>query len=271
MKRPRVLVLTPWYPSSEHPAFGVFVREHARAVLPFADVVVLHWDGLVEGRGPLWRLEEVSDAELTLGIPTYRLRQRARMPRGIGYGLFLAGMLWAFRRIVRGGFRPDIVHAHVYSMGVPALLLGRLHRDAVVVTEHASAFGRGVLGRGDRAKARIAFSRADAVLPVSDSLRRILEETGFRGRFRVVPNVVDTTLFHVNGGPGKAAPPRILFVGNLDESHRKGVPHLLEAAARMAAGRRVAPGHRRRRRGAAGLPSPAAELGSRTGSPSSDV
>ena len=54
----------------------------------------------------------------------------------------IAGMLAALARLRREGFRPDVVHAHVYSAGLPALVLGRLSGAAVVVTEHYTGFQR---------------------------------------------------------------------------------------------------------------------------------
>lgn len=235
MSRPKVLVLTPWYPTPEHPQVGVFVREHARAAAPFADVMVLHWAGADPERGPLWRLEEVRDPAMTQGIPTFRVWHRDVGVRGAGFLLFLGGMFRACRQIERKGFAPDILHAHEFSIGVPAILIGRRRGIPVVLTEHASGFGRGIFSRMDLAKARFAFRHADAVLPVSDSLRRILENLETRGWYRTVPNVVDTALFRPGeSGWKRGGPARILFVGLLEASHRKGLPQLLDAAKRLA-------------------------------------
>lgn len=235
MNRPKVLVLTPWYPTPERPEAGVFVREHARAVAPFADVLVLHWAGEDPSPGPLWRLEEVRDEATTEGIPTFRIWQRGLPVRGLGFSLFLAGIFWAYRQTMRKGFAPDILHVHEFTMGLPALLVGRWRGIPVVITEHASGFRRGIFSRLDLAKARFVFRHADAVLPVSDSLRHILEGLEAGGRYRTVPNVVDTALFHPGQSPGKRdGPARILFVGLLDATHRKGLPQLLEAAGRLA-------------------------------------
>ena len=55
-----------------------------------------------------------------------RVRYRRPRLRPLALACQLLGMLAALRRLRREGWRPDVVHAHVYSAGLPALLLGRL-------------------------------------------------------------------------------------------------------------------------------------------------
>ncbi len=230
----KVLFITSWYPTKETPVRGIFVREHAKAVRLYDEVLVLH---CVEGASPcgrLWRLEEETDAGLTEGIPTYRLhRRRSPIPK-TSYLVHLWTVFRAFRQIAVQGFRPDIIHAHVYSAGLPAVLIARLHRLPVVITEQYSGFKRKLLGGMDLRLARLAFRWADVVLPVSKSLQQAIEACGMRARFQVVPNVVDTALFHPAAAPVlRNQEHRLLVVCLLDPSHNKGLPHLLHALAQL--------------------------------------
>ena len=68
-------------------------------------------------------------------------------------------------------------------------------RRPFVVSEHSSEFGWSGIRKGALRRARIAFSRADLVCPVSEYLRGQIEARGVKARFRVVPNAVDTELF----------------------------------------------------------------------------
>lgn len=59
------LPFTAWYPTAEQPVGGVFVREHAKAVSLYDDVVVVHLAGLDPTVRWSWAIEEETDAELT--------------------------------------------------------------------------------------------------------------------------------------------------------------------------------------------------------------
>ena len=212
---------------------GVFVREHAKAVQLYDDVVVLHCVGADPALRTLWRMEAEPDERVSEGIPTYRVWRRRLPIRRIGYLLYLWSVLQAFRRLRAKGYRPDIIHGHIYEAGAAAVLLGRLYRLPVVVTEHSSGFPRRFLKGLDVVKPWLTFRWADAVLPVSRALQQAIEAYGIRGRFQLVPNVVDTTVF----APAPARPPRqkaqLLFVGALEPRHVKGVPYLLAALAQL--------------------------------------
>jgi glycosyltransferase involved in cell wall biosynthesis len=239
----KVLFLTPWYPANDNPTQGVFVREFARAAQLYTDVEVLHLAGPDrESRGRLWHVEEDSDPEQTQGIPTFRLRHREVGIPGVSYALSLGVVFAAARRLSSRGFRPQIIHAHVYSSGIAALMLGRLFGAPVVLSEHSTVFARKLLSKRQIWTARRVFRSADAVLPVSDHLRQSIQSLGLRRPFRVVPNVVDTELFRLAEGPRATRPSpatkRILFVGLLDSKHKKGVPFLLDALAKLAGRRR---------------------------------
>jgi len=227
--RLKILHIAGWYPSQRNPVAGVFVREHVKATALYNDVAVLYCEGVDKEIRGLYRLED----NIEDGIRTLRLRYRKSPIPKTSYVIYLWAMFRAFRKLVEEGFRPDIIHAHVYSAGVPAVLIGRRYGLPVVVTEHSSAFPRKLIRGFEKLKAKFAFERADLVCPVSENLRRHIESYGIRARFRVVPNVVDTSVFRPgllhSSAPGK----HILFVGGLDSSHKKGMPYLLEALAQL--------------------------------------
>ena len=119
------------------------------------------------------------------------------------------------RRLRTTGFSPDVIHAHVFSAGLAAVVLGRLTSVPVVVSEHYSGFALGsVVGNGRRA-ARLTFALADLVCPVSRDLQERIERSGLRGRFRVMPNAVDTDTFAPARSRREDGPFRLLQVGQL--------------------------------------------------------
>jgi glycosyltransferase involved in cell wall biosynthesis len=223
----RVLVVPKWYPWPEQPVFGIFCREHSRALAGRHDVVVLASQAV---RRPRFRVFELSDSVEEGGIRTLRLRYRRPVYRPAALACQVAGMVVALSRLRRGGWRPQIVHAHVFSAGLPALLLGRLSGAPVVVSEHYTGFQRGLVTGSDALTARLAFRGADLVAPVSHDLARYVRSIQPRARVRVVGNVVDTDVFSPPARPQARAagqPIRLLTVAAL--AAKKGHRNLLEA------------------------------------------
>ena len=223
--------MTASYPTPEHALLGIFVKEHARAVAAHYDVAILHLDRSDE-TGPLPQVQISDDGEFRIARVRY-----ARGPAPVSYAGNVLGALAGYRRL---GFAPDVIHAHFFLAGVPAVLLGRALRRPVVLTEQWSVFlpdDPATLSPLMRRVAKFAFERADLVLPVSEALRDGIRALGVDTEFRVVPNVVDERRFHPaehaarNGGRAK-----LIGVGGLYEA--KGWEFLLEAIALLARERR---------------------------------
>jgi glycosyltransferase involved in cell wall biosynthesis len=128
--------------------------------------------------------------------------------------------------------RPDVVYAHfLVPSGLVAALGGRA---PLVVTAH----GRDVRNIGAipgvAAATRLVVRRAEAVICVSDYLRRELETKlpDARGKVEVVSSGVDRVRFVVSEPP--PGPPGFLCVGALDE--RKNVLRLADAFGRLEEG-----------------------------------
>jgi glycosyltransferase involved in cell wall biosynthesis len=215
----RVLVLPKWYPWPDRPVFGLFCREHARAAALHHDVRVLAFRP--ERMPGVYRLWEDHDEP----VPTTRLLYRRPRLRPAAMATQLIGMRAALAR-----WRPDVIHAHVFEAGFPAVLLARRLGVPVVITEHFTAFQRGLVRGYDLWLARYAFRHAELVTPVSEDLRAQLERVEPRARFRVVPNVVDPAVFFP-GDDAHRGPLRLLNVASLDEKKRQ--LDLLDAVAAL--------------------------------------
>jgi glycosyltransferase involved in cell wall biosynthesis len=222
-----------WYPSAEEPIGGVFVREAARAVARFNDVAVLYAQP-VTGRRP----SRPSDA-LEDGLRTVRVPFRAWPTPSASLPLRLRALVRGHRHLVRTGFAPDVLQAHVYLAGAGAVLIARLTGVAVVVVEHLGAFVDDTVAPRQRLLAKVVYEAADLVCPVSVALGHRLADLAPRARVVTVPNQVDTTRFHPPAtAPARFGPARLLVVALLRPV--KGVEHLLHALAMVRARRPVA-------------------------------
>jgi glycosyltransferase involved in cell wall biosynthesis len=227
----KILFLTTWYPTKIIQSLE-FIKEHAKAVSLFNDVIVLHSSAAILNLKGLYRIEKETDERITEGILTYRVWRKKLPIKIMSYLNFNWSIVKGFKYIISSGFKPDIIHAHIYEAGVPAVLIGKLYNIPVVITEHSSSFTRKLLSKFEIFKANLAFRWAKVVMPVSNALQKGIQDYGINVHFCVIPNAVNTTLFYYNPHLKEVSHrKRILFVGLLVPV--KGLPFLFNALAQL--------------------------------------
>ncbi len=239
MRRLKILFINDGYPTRQQPNDSTFVLDRAKAVKLYDDVAVLHYAGWDSGLKGSWQIVEQVGDSFTEGIPVFRVSYRRLVIPRVGLSIpktavmaSLLAIYQAVRYITARGFRPDIVHAHRYRVGVPAILVSRLCRSPFVVTGVSEAVLRGSVSEREISKIQRVYNSARFVLAISYAMQRSLESYGIKARFRVIPNPVDTALFYCkpNSRTGLDQK-RLLFVGRLD--HVKGVSFLLNALGEL--------------------------------------
>ena len=230
--RNNILFITPWYPTVERPNHGIFVREHAKAAQLFDDIVVMHISKRNPSQSKLWEIHLENDRTLSEGITTYRYSNKLLSIPKSTLIVELFGAYKTLNLIIRSGFKPDLIHAHISRAGFVAIILGKILNCPVVITEQNSAFPRHLLTRTDIIKARYAFPRANKVLPVSMALQKGIESYNINAKFLIIHNVVDTTLFFPNNNPNHIHNNiRLIFVGSIIPV--KGIDYLLPALTNL--------------------------------------
>jgi glycosyltransferase involved in cell wall biosynthesis len=240
----RVLMLPKWYPHRYDDQDGDFVARHVAAIAAHAGVEVAVLFAAV-ARGPLPALIDAEE-DFSSPWPTLRYYYRAA-PTGFGpldKVLKLVLYFWCLRRGYRrlrlhwGGTRPDLVHVHVLlRTGLAAWWWKLTQGIPFLVTEHWTRYlpGRAAsIGWLRRTLTTAVVRRAAALHTVSDNLRQALAALGAVNPHSVViPNVVDTTLFHPapNGAPTR---PVLLHVAAFNEA-AKNLSGLLRTVARLRA------------------------------------
>ena len=169
---------------------GNFVQRHAEAVALLHEVEILHAIGNEN------QIEKyVFDEQIINGIKTLILYYRNTKSAPLN---FLRRM-----RAYKKGFalmqKPDIVHANVlHNSMFFAVYLKFRYKIPFVVTEHWTALraiNEQTTSSTIKRNAKIIANQAAKILPVSRDLQSGLENLGVKTAMKVIPNVVDTSLF----------------------------------------------------------------------------
>lgn len=216
MRKLHVLLVPVYYPSTERPVAGLFMRDLARAISIANEVTVL---APATGSPDL---PEFDGGVRMMHFPTPRRKGRIETSQ----------KLWrldrTLSRLRHRGFPVDVIHAHWFGTGSIAVLAGRLRRVPVVITENLSTNLTGELTPYEVRLARFTYPRAAVVCAASSLLERRLRAMEPRARYAVVPDVVDIDAFARQPGRPQEDPGRhILAVSSLIP--RKGLNHLIEA------------------------------------------
>ena len=118
----RILFLPAWYPSEEHPVAGVFIREHAQAASLHNDVVVLYSEETGQG---LKGLSKTISDKIEDGIRTIRIKHKKSPIPKASLFIYIWSIFAPFRWLLKEGWMPDVIHAHVFRAGLPAVILAR--------------------------------------------------------------------------------------------------------------------------------------------------
>jgi glycosyltransferase involved in cell wall biosynthesis len=219
----RILIVPSWYPTSNKPVNGIFIREQVYALAKEHEVMVLYLDVLPRGS----KTKTTSTLERDRGYVEQTIQVR-NLPLlwQFAYLMQMARSLRALRRT----FRPDIVHCHIaVPAGWAVGMLRRFLARPIVLTENTSRFDDWLRRPGLKWMARTAFSAADMAVAVGEGQRQRIESTFHRYKnLIVIPNIVDAGKFFPTTQAATTVGFRLLFVGLLD-TDQKGLHILLEA------------------------------------------
>jgi glycogen(starch) synthase len=225
-----------WYPDRFNSLNGIFIRRHAEAVAPLADLAVLY---ITADPGLVDRVYDIEASTDKIGL-TVRVYYR---PFPVPFKPLRIFNVWRYFFAARRGVRtlrsrwgsPDIVHLHVNPpWGQIAAMKTFFPGLPFIFTEHWSGY-HSASGefRGFFRKLLTSWvvRKAFAVTPVSRNLQQIMESHSLHGRFVVIPNAVRSDLFFPAAVPRPGSLPVFLHVSRL--TPLKNVAGILRAAAAL--------------------------------------
>ncbi len=208
------------------PYEGDFIQRHAQAAALFHKIVVL---ALVHDKaGTITKkvkLEKSEKGNLTQLIVYYH--SIFPYPKPLSQASSLLMRIFLYRKVINDVFKisglPLLVHVHVAGKaGLAALWLRRKYNLPFLVSEHWGGYLNGgeagydklpFLGRSY--KQRI-YKEAHSVSAVSLSLAHSLQAVFGKLQYRIIANVVDTSLFKPAAAPGNKQL-RFIHISTLDE------------------------------------------------------
>lgn len=228
-----MLIVPSWYPTEEKPNAGIFFKEQAIALQEQGLEVIVAYPEIHSikelkkqkfKRGFYYNIED--------GLETYRIKEYNFLPKirrgsSIIYYLKLKNI---FARLIKEEKKTDIIHAHSALWGGwAAAKISKQHNIPLIITEHSSAFVRGLIKEYQKPFIREAFDQAKKVIVVGPSLEKELEKYTEREKIILIPNIVNTSLFKPNDDIQKSNKFRFFSLAFL--TYNKGFDLLLKAFA----------------------------------------
>ena len=227
-KNLKILILTKWFPTKNNPIAGIFVKELAESVALYDEVLVLHAFQDAPKKGLYDVLENVEN-----GIKVIQIKYKKLFCNVLSDLVYVYSLMRVLQKM-RKEFKPDIVHVHVYFMGVFAIFLKKLYGIPFVVTEHykivenSNSFSGKTVNKIKLYLASLVLKSASLLILPSRAMARDIERHGINvENFKIVPNVVNTMIFYPKNEKKNDKIKKILFVGGLNSV--KGLPYLLYA------------------------------------------
>lgn len=189
-----ILIVSRGFPSPSNVMNGNFEADQAKALTKLGHkVVVFSVDRRLRASdrriGINHRVEEGIDVYnfhlLPMPIKTLYIL-------GYFYVRLVAWLMSSY--LIKYHGKPDIIHAHyLYTMPI-AITLAKKFKVPCIGTEHWSYMGRDIMPKFVKFYAKRVYSKLDALVSVSNSLRNnILKHYSIRSR--VIPNMIDASQF----------------------------------------------------------------------------
>lgn len=218
-RKMNILMIPTWYSplDAEVLTAGVFHYEQSIALKKYCNMA-LYYPFDPDLKSDFVRNEE-------RGLLTYRSR-------------LYPGRVWKYLRWIldfrkiNKEFRPDILHAHVASMaGRFAVLLGKIYRIPVVITEHNAMELMGLHSWKMRKINQFAYSNSKANVCVSSDSKERLQQVFPKEKFQVIHNGIVNPNTIENDGKTYAKERRIncCIVAAFYNKEVKGYQYLLPA------------------------------------------
>lgn len=188
-KKLHILFLNSWYPSKVFPFNGDFIQRHATAVAENHRVTSIHVI-----TNPKIKKNEVTE-KVTGNLRELIIYLKPFRNPLLKIKNYFFTLLHFLKEV--GDF--DIIHVNrIYPIGLFALYLKYTKKHPYIISEHFTGYlipQSKNISKLELTLSKIIVKNASFVCPVSKNLQINMLQLGLKGKYRIVPNVVDTTIF----------------------------------------------------------------------------
>ena len=233
-----VVWLTSWFPNRTNPTTGDFIERHALAVAPFISllsvIAIIKDDTLPKHKVDIHH-RQIDNLHI------YTVYYGSGSWSGFAEKLFsqvkyLSLQKKLFNQIKESAGIPDLVHVHVaMKAGIFARILKKKYGVPYLVTEHWSGYYKESkpniyqMGKGYRWFNNKVLKDAALLLPVTKNLGETINRDFVKLPYRVIPNVVDTSLFFYK----PFSPPVFRFIHPSYMNYPKNPEGILQACRQL--------------------------------------
>ena len=223
----RIVIFSRGFPTPAEPMQGVFEYDQAKALAAAGNQVILAVLDLRSLRRSISvGRRSFKEDNLHVEILRYPL---GRVPSGLKQQALKHGAQVLYGDILKKYGCPDVLHSHFLQIGNGVVQgLGKMGVP-IIHTEHSSLLNKDVIQPELKQLGLNTYPLCDQVLTVSSTFARILQKH-FGIAVKVVPNIVNTALFHPTAEKKTEMPFRIISVASLNPNKRMDL--LIRAYAR---------------------------------------
>ncbi len=226
-KKLHILFLSSWYPSRVFETHGNFVQKHAQAIALKHNVSVVYPVGDTTKKGNDLEIFDTTNDGVREIIIYFKRHQLPIINAKRKYKALLKGL-----KMIE---KFDIIHGNVlFPIGLLAVKIKKKYKVPLVFTEHWTGYlpeNKNHISRIKKIIITYIIKNTQYIIPVSKTLKEAMIKMGFKSKFTVIGNAIDTTIFKPAKKENKIL--KILHISYLNDK-QKNVRGLLKVIKKLS-------------------------------------
>lgn len=232
-KKLNILFLASWYPNKLLPKNGNFIQKHALAVAQFCNVSVLHIIAC-EQKEKFVVEEKIDNGVLEVVVYYKKINGNSPLHQLLKLKRRHNAHLLGYKHLLKQVKKIDLTHLNVvFPAGSFALYLKKKYKIPYILSENWTVLldsNPNKLGKIATQFVKKTLEHADVLCPVSEDLKLALQRLTTNKNYRVIPNVVDETIFNAKK---MSKEKNILHISNLKDDH-KNITGILDTILKLS-------------------------------------